>query len=151
MSLSPSIFSPWPPRCHPVWVLQWPSDQISDSRLIPPPPGHEPLPQTSTRVVFTRCRSDPIISLVEILQQLPTPLKGISDLYQGMNKDLLKYTLLSSILSHQSLNHPNPQWAGKTIRTIRTSKVGMLKKRTLRLNIKIFKGGWGFKESFKVH
>lgn len=81
----------------------------------------------------------------------PPPVKGISNLYQGMNKDLLGYSLLSSTLSHQSLNHPNPQWAGKTIRTIRTSKVGMRQERTFRLNIKIFKGGWGFKESFKVH
>lgn len=89
--------------------------------------------QAASRVVFPRCKSDPIISLVHILQQLPTPVKGISNLYQGMNKDLLGYSLLSSTLPTNPLIILTLNGLGRTIRTIRTSKAGMRQEKNISL------------------
>lgn len=115
-----------------------------------PPPGHQPIPQAASRSGCSKMQIWSYHSLVSNPSAAPHPLWKESQIFiRDWMRDLLRFTLLSSILSHQSHNQPNPQWAGGTIRTIRTSIAGMLQERTLHLNTKIFKGGWGFKEFFK--
>ena len=138
------------PQCRHFWLLHWPQDRFSlipISYPTPRPPTHSPscFQSGCSKMQIWSCHS--LVSNPSAAPHLQW--KESQVFIRDWMRDLLRCTLLSSILSHQSHDQPNPQWAGETIRAVRTSIAGMLQERTLHLNTKIFKGGWGFKEFFK--